>query len=167
MTLDEIKNLVYPNETIDWITVIKELILKQFGENKLIQFSSVYLYSVGDPNEYVWGLAVIGDRLFALTDDGEGYDCEFGTAFLGNQVNQKKGIGLTEAAIIRICRMIFEGKIGNGYKNPVAFDFSTMEGTRDWFKGDENNYFLKGIRKNQEAFDSFVEGKSSGYFNIT
>ena len=163
MTLEEIKDLVYPKNETDWIEVLRELVIKKFGENKLIDFNSVYLYPCGDCSEYVWGVAVINNRLFALTDDGEGYDCEFGTAYFGNGVSNKKGVGLTENAIKIICKLIFEEKIGRGYKTHIAFDFSKMEGKRSWFE----DYFLEAIKRNQEIFDSFVNGDSCGYFNIT
>jgi hypothetical protein len=163
MTLKEIKDLVYPKETVDWIEVLKELVIKKFGENKLIDFDSVYLYPCGDCSEYVWGVAVIDNKLFALTDDGEGYDCEFGTAYFGNGVSKTKGIGLTENAIKIICKLIFEEKLGRGCKTPIAFDFSKMEGKRLWFE----DYFMKRIKNQQEKFDSFVNGSSCGYINIT
>ena len=162
MTPEEIKKLVYPKEIVDWIEVLKELTMQKIGENKLIEFESVYLYPCGDCSEYVWGIAVIDNKLFALTDDGEGYDCEFGTAYFGNGVSKTKGIGLTENAIKNICKLIFEEKLGRGYKTPIAFDFSKNNG-RIWFE----DYFLKAIKRNQENFDSFVNGDSCGYFNIT
>lgn len=162
MTLEEIKNLVYPKETIDWLEILKELVLMKFGENKLITFNSTYLYSVGDPNEYVCGIAVINNILFVLTDDGDGYDSEFGTAHFGSGIKRDKGIGLTESAIKSICKSIFEDRLGQGYKDPIGFDFSKMEGTRNWFE----DYFLKAIKRHQEEFDSFVKGESCGYFSI-
>ena len=163
MAIEEIKKLVYPKETVDWIEVLKELTMKKIGENKLIEFKSVYLYPCGDCSEYVWGVAVIDNKLFALTDDGEGYDCEFGTAYFGNGVSKTKGIGLTENAIKNICKLIFEEKLGRGYKSRIGFDFSKMEGKRSWFE----DYFLKRIKNQQEKFDSFVKGNSCGYINIT
>ena len=162
MLLEEIKKLVYQKEIIDWVEVLKELVVMKFGEGKLITFNSIYLYSVGDPNEYVWGVAVINDKLFALTDDGEGYDVEFGTAYFGNGISRDKGIGLTESAIKTICKSIFEDRLGQGYKDPIGFDFFKMEGTRNWF----DDYFLKAIKRHQEDFDSFIKGDSCGYFNI-
>ena len=163
MTPEEIKKLVYPKEIVDWIEVLKELTMQKIGENKLIEFESVYLYPCGDCSEYVWGIAVIDNKLFALTDDGEGYDCEFGTAYFGNGVSKTKGIGLTGNAIKNICKLIFEENLGRGYKTPIAFDFSEMEGKRSWFE----NYFMKRIKNQQEKFDSFVNGSSCGYINIT
>jgi hypothetical protein len=162
MTLEKIKDLVYPKNETDWIEVLRELVIKKFGENKLIDFNSVYLYRCGDCSEYVWGVAVINNRLFALTDDGEGYDCEFGTAYFGEGVSKKKGVGLTENAIKTVCKLIFEENLGRGYKTPIAFDFSKNNG-RMWFE----DCFLKAIKRNQENFDSFVNGDSCGYFNIT
>lgn len=162
MTLEEIKSLVYPTETIDWIEVLKELVLMKFGEDKLITFNSIYLYSVGDPNEYACGIAVINDRLFVLTNDGDGCDSEFGTAYFGSSIRNDEGIGLTESAIKSICKAIFEERLGQGYKDPVGFDFSNMEGRRIWF----DDFFLKAIKRHQEEFDSFVKGESCGYFNV-
>ena len=157
MELEDIKKLVYPKETVDWIEVLKELTMKKIGENKLIEFKSLYLYPCGDSSEYVWGVAVIDNKLFALTDDGEGYDCEFGTAYFGNGVSKTKGIGLTENAIKNICKLIFEEK------PELGFDFSKMKGKRSWFE----DYFLKRIKNQQEKFDSFVKSNSCGYINIT
>ena len=163
MTLEKIKDLIYPKNETDWVEVLKELVTIKFGENKLIEFDSVYLYPCGDCSEYIWGVAVVNNKLFALTDDGEGYDCEFGTAYFGEGVNKKKGVGLTENAVKSICKLIFEEKLGGIYKTPIAFDFSEMKGSRDWFE----NFFLEGIKRNQEIFDSFINGNSCGYFNIT
>ena len=165
MTLEEIKELVYQTEEINWIDVLKELVKIKFGENKLVKLknengfgSGVYLYSVGDPNEYLIGVAVINDKLFAMTDDGDGYDVEFGTTWFGDAVKRSEGIGLTKDAIIKTCRKIFDGF------TKIVFDFQTKE---DLYNGWYEKYFLRELERNKENFDSFVNGESKGYFSIT
>lgn len=164
MTLEEIKALVYPTEEINWIEVLRDLVKIKFGEKKLMKFKTergysehIYLYSVGDPNEYLIGVVVINDVLFAMTDDGDGYDVEFGTAWFGDQVRRSEGIGLTKDAIIKACKTILEDR------TEEVLDFNDTEDCDSWY----DEYFLPKIERNKEQFDSFVSGESKGYLSIT
>jgi hypothetical protein len=164
-TLEVIKKLVYPEESIDWIEVLKETILLTAGNNTLVEFKNergwlehIYLYSVGDPNEYLIGVAVIGDNVFAMADDGDGNDVDFGTAWFGNAVRRGNGIGLTKDSIIKACQYLIEGKYDE------KFDFNEMKSTGDyWYE----EYFLEGLNREKDEYDSFVSGKACGYISIT
>ena len=165
-TLEEIKALVYPTEEIDWIEVLRDLVKIKLGESKLVEFKAkmgyyasehIYLYSVGDPNEYLIGVAVINDKLFAMTDDGDGNDVEFGTTWFGNAVRHSEGIGLTKDAIIKVCQYIFEDRV------EINFDFDDKKNCDSWYK----DYFIKELKRSKEKFDSFVSGEAKGYLSIT
>lgn len=163
-TLEEIKAWVYPTEEIDWIEVLRDLVKIKFGESKLVEFKTksgcsehIYLYSVGDPNEYLIGVAVINDKLFAMTDDGDGNDVEFGTTWFGNAVKHSEGIGLTKDAIIKACQSIFEDRV------EINLDFDDKENCDSWYE----DYFIKELKRSKEKFDSFVSGEAKGYLSIT
>lgn len=163
-TLEEIKALVYPTEETDWIEVLRDLVKIKFGEGKLVGFKDergytehIYLYSVGDPNEYLIEVAVINDKLFVMTDDGDGNDVEFGTTWFGNAVKRSEGIGLTKDAIIKACQSIFEDR------TEIKFDFNVKENCGFWYK----DFFLKELKRSKEKFDSFVSGEAKGYLSIT
>ena len=165
MTLEEIKALVYQTEEINWIDVLKDLVKIKFGEDILVKLenecgwgSGIYLYSVGDPNEYLIGVAVINDKLFAMTDDGDGCYVEFGTTWFGNAVKHSEGIGLTKDAIIKTCRKIFDGLTS------IVFNFQTKEDLHSgWYK----EYFLEKLESSKDEFESFVKGETKGYLSIT
>ena len=164
MTLEEIKALVYPTEEVNWIEVLRDLVKIKFGEKKLMKFKTerdysehIYLYSVGDSNEFLIGVVVINDALFAMTDDGDGYDVEFGTAWFGDQVRRSEGIGLTKDAIIKACKTILADR------TEEVRDFNNAEDCSSWYK----EYFRPKIEQNKEKFDSFVRGESKGYLSIT
>ena len=163
-TLEEIKALVYPTGETDWIEVLRDLVKIKFGESKLVGFKDergytehIYLYSVGDPNEYLIEVAVINDKLFAMTDDGDGNDVEFGTTWFGNAVKRSEGIGLTKEAIIKACQSIFEDR------TEIRFDVDVKENCNFWYK----DFFLKELKRSKEKFDSFVSGEAKGYLSIT
>jgi hypothetical protein len=164
MTLEEIKALVYPTEEVNWIEVLRDLVKIKFGEKKMMEFKTkkgyfehIYLYSVGDPNEYLIGVVVINDVLFAMTDDGDGNDVEFGTAWFGDDVRYSEGIGLTKDAIIKACKTILEGR------TEEVLDFNNTKDCDYWYE----EYFLPKIEQDKEKFDSFVSGESKGYLSIT
>ena len=164
MTLEEIKALVYQTEEVNWIEVLRDLVKIKFGEKKLMKFKTerdysehIYLYSVGDSNEYLIGVVVINDVLFAMTDDGDGYDVEFGTVWFGGNVRRTKGIGLTKDAIIKACKAILEDR------TEEVLDFNNTEDCYSWYE----EYFLPEIERNKKQFDSFVSGESKGYLSIT
>ena len=164
MTLEEIKALVYPTEEVNWIEVLRDLVKIKFGEKKLMKFKTergysehIYLYSVGDPNEYLIGVVVINDVLFAMTDDGDGNDVEFGTAWFGDKIKRSEGIGLTKDAIIKACKAILEDR------TEEVLDFNNTGNCDYWYE----DYFLPKIERNKEKFDSFVSGESKGYLSIT
>ena len=160
MTLEEIKDLVYPKVSVDWADVLKELVLIKFGEDKLIKFRSVYLCNAGDGSIYVCGVAVINGRLFAMSDDGDGYDNVFGTAHFGRPYCSKKGIGLTENAAKSVCKLILEDDLSSDSVNgdAIVFDFSEMKAYRYWF----DDYFLEALKEHEKEFESFKNGESSG-----
>lgn len=165
MTIEEIRELVYQTDDINWIDVLKELVKIKFGENKLIKLENkcgwgpgIFLHDRGDLNRFLIGVAVINDILFVETDDGDGYNVDFGTTWIGEDAEETKGIGLTKYAIIKACRKIFDEL------TTIVFDFEKKE---DLYDGWYEDYFLERIENYKEKFDSFVKGETKGYLSIT
>jgi hypothetical protein len=161
MELEKVKELVYQSDEINWLEVIKDLIMTEVGQNKLIVFKDkygcyehFYLYSVGDPNEYVVGAAIIDDKLFVMTNNGDGEDSEFGTAFMGDFIKRTSGIGLTKDAIIKMCKAVFEKKFD------IEYNFDEAENVAFWYK----EFFASALKRNSESFDLLKSGKINGFF---
>jgi len=161
-TLDEIKSIIYPKEEVDMVEVAKDLITQKYGEGKLVTFGENHLYDVGDPILTLDGLAVVNNQLIAMTYlnyGGDNYGDIFGTVFNGEELDDKKGIGVSNAQLLKICQKLFKG----GKKIHVELDFATMKGTDDEWETDSK--WLEKKLTNNKDFLKILKGKS-GYVEL-
>lgn len=166
-TLEEIKNLVNPKETEDWIEILKQLILLKVGEKKVIHFNDKdwpVLFKWGAPYLELQSLVVINGKLLVCVH----YDEEtfFGTACIGKRFgysDEESAIQMPINTIKTTCELIFDGKY------IVPFDFETMSittnnenGRYKWY----NNCFKEYIGKHKKELDSFINGEANGHFQV-
>jgi hypothetical protein len=161
-TLEEIKEIIYPKVEIDLVEITKDLLVQKYGEGKLVTFGENHLYDVGDPILTLNGLAVVNNQLIAMTYlNYGGNSCGdiFGTVFNGEELDEKKGIGVSNTQLLKICQKLFKG----GKKIHVEFDFTTMKGTDDEWETD-SEWLEKNLTNNKD-FLKILKGKS-GYVEL-
>ena len=167
LTLDEIKEIIYPKEEVDMKEVIKDLLRQTHNEGELVTFDRIYLYSWGDPDLYITGISLINDKLIVATEMVYGGDTDavfIGTVSDGN-TNRKSGFKITKDAFIKIGQRILEKETN------IDFDFKNMKGIdRYYFCGDslEKKLGVKLARGKtiKEVLDAFISGKEKGYLEV-
>lgn len=128
-TLEEIKEILKPVETVDFIELAKDLIIQTYGENKLISFNRIYMYGIGDPNAYLVGLGVYKNQLISFVDVVYGGDTDYnfiGISFDGDKINKKTGIGIPSEILKKVCSDILNKK-----KITEEIDLEKLEGIKE------------------------------------
>ena len=161
-TLDEIKGIIYPKDEVSMEDILKDLLKQTVKNGEMLTFNGIYLYSVGDPDRYLRGIGLVGDKLIAFAEIvyGGDTDCsEFGIATM-NPTKNFDGIRLTKDAIVKTCKAILEDKA------ELAFNFKTMEGEdASYFCGKDFAEDLKEDEELKENLESLLSGKI-GYFKL-
>ena len=158
-TLKEIKALVYPTEKVDWVIILKDLLSHKTKNGELVTFSGIYLYDIGDPDLYVKGVSLVNGNIIVVAEMVYGGDVD--AAFIGtvsDTFNREKGIRLTDDAIRKICKVIFE----KNYK--IDFDFSSMKGLGNYyFCGKDFEEKIKNNDRFKETIEGYVNGAKVGH----
>ena len=160
-TLEEIREIIYPNVESDLVEVAKDLLVQKYGEGKLVTFDEVPLYYIGDPMLSLIGLAVVNNQLISVTRTVYGGDSGtdiIGTAYIGYGLSNE-GIGIPNMRFLDACQKLFE----NGKYVHLEFDFSTMKSTDDDWRIDPD-YYEENLIDNKE-FLKLLDGEK-GYVEL-
>ena len=161
-TFEEIKEIVYPKENIDMVEVVKDLLHIKYNDGELVTFGEIYLYPVGDSNEYLNGLALVNGNLICVTSIKYGGD--YDALFLGvggKEYRRDIGIKLTDEALLKACKKILEEKI------KIDFDLSNFKALDNYYI--DGGYLEKTLNENlyiKEEVTDFCNGKRKGYVKL-